>query len=142
MTVGTWSGRYGTVAMWIVSPWLVLICGNCRSNALNGMRNQWLFEPPKKPPLSSMTPTTVYFQPFISTTLSSGLSRGKSAFWTSLPMTHTGVACSMSASVRKRPDVDEVVVRQRVVRVRARRPWERSTRVSRYFTFGVVPSKR
>ena len=46
---------------------------------------------------------TVYFQPFSSRVLLSGLSLGKSAFVTSCPMTQTCEPCSRSASVKKRP---------------------------------------
>ncbi len=101
--MSTWSGRYGTVAMWIVSPRLLLMCGNWWSNVEKGMKNQWLLEPPPKSPFSSMMPTTVYFQPFSSTVLLSAFSLGKSAFSTSWPMTQTGEECSMSDSVKNRP---------------------------------------
>ena len=89
--------------MWIVSPRLLLICGNWWSKVEKGMKNQWLLEPPPKSPFSSMMPMTVYFQPFSSTVLLSGLSLGKSAFWTSVPMTQTSDECAMSVSVKKRP---------------------------------------
>ena len=89
--------------MWIVSPRLLLICGNWWSNVEKGIRNQWLLEPPPKSPLFSRTPIIVYFQPLSSTVLFSGFSFGNSAFCTSWPMTATCEECSMSGSVKKRP---------------------------------------
>ena len=101
--IGTCSGLYGTVAMWIVSPWLALMNGNMRSNAVNGMRKKLLFEPPMNPGLSSRTPTTMNLRPLNSTVLLSGSSVAKSVLRTSWPITATSVAYSTSGSVMKRP---------------------------------------
>jgi hypothetical protein len=87
-----------------------LICGNWRSKDENGRKHQWLLEPPKKPPLLSITPTTTYFQPFNSTVLLSGLSRGKRTLRSSSPITQTAAACSMSASVMKRPSLTKCML--------------------------------
>ena len=57
MRAWTSSARFGTVAMWMVSPRPFFTCGNCSSKVVIGMATKLLLVP-KIPPLCSKTPMT------------------------------------------------------------------------------------